>query len=224
MLELSILLKVKESIEDKSRSQLVKIIRNAIEEAISNPTEDFNVDTLRDTISNVKGPPSSLPKSEEQIRVQQEISYLEKQLDDLRLLQLESDKTRKTLSEQLRAAKQKVTETSISDRIDSASANLTNPAKSDTVKPGSSVLLRDFKISGQIGEPGQHDKLTYVSLIHQIDTGLERGYSEKEVCDVIIKSISPHSSFVKLHLNVATTLVREIAINFAHIFPRKDGC
>ena len=195
LLELSILLKVKESIEDKSRSQLVKIIRNAIEEAISNPTEDFNVDTfLRDTISNVKGSPSSLPKSEEQTRVQQEISYLEKQLDDLRLLQLESDKTRKTLSEQLRAAKQKVTETSISDSIDSASANLTNPAKSETVKPGSSVLLRDFKISGQIGEPGQHDKLTYVSLIHQIDTGLERGYSEKEVCDAIIKSISPHSS------------------------------
>ena len=136
LLERSILLKVKESIQDKSRSQLIKIIRNAIEDAISNPTEDFNVDTfLRDTMSNVKGSPSSLPKSEGQTRVQQEISYLEKQLDNLRLLQLESDKTRKTLSEQLWAAKQKVTETSISDHIDSASANLTNPAKSETVKP-----------------------------------------------------------------------------------------
>ena len=66
LLELSILLKVEESSEDKSRSQLVKIIRNTIEEAISNPTEDFNMDTvLHDTISNIKGSASPLHKSEE---------------------------------------------------------------------------------------------------------------------------------------------------------------
>lgn len=58
----------------------------------------------------------------------------------------------------------------------------------------SAILHREFKISGQIEEPGQFDKLTYVSLIHQIDSGLGKGYSEKDVADAVIKSISPHSS------------------------------
>ena len=34
----------------------------------------------------------------------------------------------------------------------------------------------------------------HVSLIHQIDSGLANGYSEKHVADAVIKSISPHSS------------------------------
>ena len=78
--------------------------------------------------------------------------------------------------------------------FDCASSNVANNSKPESVKPGPSVLVREFKISGQIGEPGQHDTLTYVSLTHQIDSELEKGYSEKEVCDAIIKSISPHSS------------------------------
>ena len=57
-----------------------------------------------------------------------------------------------------------------------------------------SILQREFKISGQILEPGQYDKLTYVSLIHQIESGLAKGYSEKDIADAVIKSISPHSS------------------------------
>ena len=57
-----------------------------------------------------------------------------------------------------------------------------------------SILRREFKISGQIGEPAQADKLTYVSLTHRIDSGISKGYSESEICDAVIKSISPQSS------------------------------
>ena len=42
-------------------------------------------------------------------------------------------------------------------------------------------------ISGQIGEPCQTDKLTFVSLSHLIDFGLKRQYKESEV-------VSLHSS------------------------------
>ena len=34
------------------------------------------------------------------------------------------------------------------------------------VKLGSSILKHEFKISGQIGEPGEIEKLMFVSLIH----------------------------------------------------------
>ncbi len=44
---------------------------------------------------------------------------------------------------------------------------------------------REFKISGQIGEPGQTD------LAHQIENGLSRGFSELEVVDAVIRAIAP---------------------------------
>ena len=55
------------------------------------------------------------------------------------------------------------------------------------------MLRREFKISGQIGEPGQTEKLTFVSLM-QIDSGLKRDYQENETVDAVIRAISPHSS------------------------------
>ena len=61
-------------------------------------------------------------------------------------------------------------------------------------KSSSSLLRREFKISGQIGEPGQTEKLTFVSLMHQIDSGLKRDYQENEIVDAVIRAISPHSS------------------------------
>ena len=41
-----------------------------------------------------------------------------------------------------------------------------------------SVKLKDFKMSGTVGEPGEKGKLTNGSLLHQIDTGIDRGFDE----------------------------------------------
>ena len=64
----------------------------------------------------------------------------------------------------------------------------------NTAMPSNSLLRREFKISGQIGEPGQADKLTFVSLTHQIDPGIKRNYKETEIVDAVIVAISLHSS------------------------------
>ena len=39
------------------------------------------------------------------------------------------------------------------------------------------------------------NRLTFVSLMHQIDSGLKRGYKESEIVDAVIRAISLHSSF-----------------------------
>ena len=44
-----------------------------------------------------------------------------------------------------------------------------------------SVLHRDFKIQGVVGEPRQKDKLGYQSLISQIEAGLRKEYTELEL-------------------------------------------
>ena len=192
LLELAVYFDIEEGVDGRSRCQLVKIIRNAVEETLSNSKEDFDVTIfLNDAISKIKGTSSIPNRPADQSNAQYEILDFEQQLADLNQLQIESDNARQALLEQLKNAKGKLLKTNLSDF---ASSNVANNSKLESVKPGFSILVRELKISGQIGEPGQHDKLTYVSLIHQIDSGLEKGYSEKEVCDAIIKSIPPHSS------------------------------
>ena len=61
-------------------------------------------------------------------------------------------------------------------------------------KSSSSLLCHKFKISGQIGEPGQTEKLTFVSLMPLIDSGLKRDYQENKIVDAVIRAISPHGS------------------------------
>ena len=44
---------------------------------------------------------------------------------------------------------------------------------------------RELKIIGQIGELGQKDKLSFVSLVRQIEGALKKGYKPVEVADAV---------------------------------------
>lgn len=59
--------------------------------------------------------------------------------------------------------------------------------------PGQTPLPwhKEFKISGQIGEPGQKDRLTFSSLARQIEHGLLKGFPETEIVDAVIRAIVP---------------------------------
>ena len=142
MLELAVYFDVEEAVESRSRCQLVRILRNAVEETLSHPKEDFNVTIfLNDAISKVKGTSSIPNRPADQTNAQHEILENEQQLADLNQLQRESDNARQTLLEQLKAAKGKLLETTPSD---CASNNVANNSKPESIKPGSSILVREF--------------------------------------------------------------------------------
>ena len=92
------------------------------------------------------------------------------------------------------AAMKKTTTGKAANKANKPQENQTLTTDGTILDVGSSLLRREFKISGQIGEPGQTEKLTFVSLTHQIDSGLKRGYKERDIVDAITRSISPHSS------------------------------
>lgn len=73
---------------------------------------------------------------------------------------------------------------------------------------------REFKLSGQIGEPGQTEKLTFVSLMHQTDSAFKRGYNESEIVDAVIRAISPYSSIDRL-LSLRGALTNGFGYHFA---------
>lgn len=61
----------------------------------------------------------------------------------------------------------------------------------ESVRDLKQVFRREFKINGQIGEPNQKDKLTFVSLVRQIESALARGYLETEIVDAVLRAILP---------------------------------
>ena len=60
-------------------------------------------------------------------------------------------------------------------------------------KPAVSIskFKRDFKISGQIGDVSQKDRLSFSSLVHQIENDLKNDYIEDEIKEAVIKAINP---------------------------------
>lgn len=64
---------------------------------------------------------------------------------------------------------------------------------------------KDLKISGQIGEPGQKDRLTFSSLAHQIEHGLSKGFPDVEKVDAVIRAIVPGMQ-LRSNLEVKTDL------------------
>ncbi|KAF0027602.1 hypothetical protein F2P81_020343 [Scophthalmus maximus] len=54
-----------------------------------------------------------------------------------------------------------------------------------------SMWCKDFKVSGQIGELKQKDRLTFSSLARQIESGLSKDYPESEIVDALIHAITP---------------------------------
>ena len=49
-----------------------------------------------------------------------------------------------------------------------------------------SILRRQFKITGQTGDPDEKDKLNYSSLYKQIETGVEQKYKEHDIVDGVL--------------------------------------
>ena len=53
------------------------------------------------------------------------------------------------------------------------------------------TLRREFRIAGLIGEAGQRDKLSYISLMNQIEAGQRKGHSQADIIEAVIRAVSP---------------------------------
>ena len=89
------------------------------------------------------------------------------------------------------------------------------PPQEDSVQKllATSALRRQFKISGQIGEPDQKDKISFSSLARQIQTGLAQGCVESEIVDGVIRSITPGMvlrSYLETHQDLTLDRLKKI--------------
>ena len=76
-----------------------------------------------------------------------------------------------------------------------------------------SVLRRQFKIIGQIDEPNQKDKLSYTSLVRQIEAGVDQGFTEKKIREGVIQAICPGPvlrSYLETYSDLTLNRLRKI--------------
>ncbi len=168
-----------EELREQSRGRMINLLRRFLEELVEgmeNPTA--KIELLNDAFLMLGGPPEQVPQTVEKEK-ENELANLLQEYQQLKGQQ------EKQLLEIV--AKIDKLEGGINDKTAKASA--TNSSNASVVELSSSthgLLRRDFKISGQTGEAGQSEKLTYISLNHQIESGLKRKYSEDEIVDAVI--------------------------------------
>ena len=70
------------------------------------------------------------------------------------------------------------------------SAN-TSPSMAEVTEVLAAAMNRkEFRIHGQIGQPGQGDKLSFPSLARQIEEGKRKGYPDEDIVEAVIRATS----------------------------------
>ena len=62
-----------------------------------------------------------------------------------------------------------------------------NPDKTPLGTP----FRKDLRISGQIGDVTQKDRLRYSSQAHQMALAAQKGYTDSEIIEAVVKAVNP---------------------------------
>ena len=194
--EFAVSIKLDIELAGKSKIVATKLIQKSIEQRLDTEGE------LAQKVERVQNALKYLKPESKKNEPDDALSELKKQIDELK------QKQQAEMNDML----SKLAQTKTAHDTNVNADKLESP-KGTKLSASESFLRREFKISGQIGEPGQTDKLTFVSLTHQIDSGLKRQYKECEIVDAVIRAISLHSSlrsYVETLSNLSLPKLRKI--------------
>ena len=164
-------------VKDKGKFSIINKIGNVIEEQLTGLADEDKVGFLQPIAEILIDLPPPLEELDDN---KSELLILKKEIEALKLMHEQISK-----------------EVGVKESITQVKQEQVNLQSGDGVSPfqslieSTSVLRRQFKIVGQIGDPDQKDKLNYNSLRRQIDTGVEQKYKEHEIVDGVIRAISP---------------------------------
>ena len=158
----------------KSKLALTRLLRRDIEEKIVQFEDE---DSCRTFIENTRAELREKDDNES-VKSQDETTN-----DEIEKLKEQLSSLEENHLKQVEALQLKIKET--------ASKQTGTKTNTGTVSDLKQIFRRDFKLNGQIGEPNQKDKLTFISLVRQIESALARGDQEAEIIDAVIRAIVP---------------------------------
>ena len=216
-----------EGIEGKSRIFIIRKIRQEVEKALAvlEGREADNqeiIQYLRDVLAFVTGKPPPLEESvsedpdedgadEEENFSEAKREYEEMQAEFVELLSLQEKK--------LQAAKERFEVLSQTTGKKSPSqSRLQSKPEIKFAQPSNEVVttnqlfrFKDLKIQGTISN--EKNRISYTSLNKQIESAIDKGYSEREIVDAIINAVSPSlhiRSYLESIKNLGLTELRKI--------------
>ena len=176
-----------EHVTGKSRRALIKLISDYIQREELEHLEDEGMAgllVLRDKITELQEAATVAQKQTQEAELQEE--------------QRKKEQEEERLRKEIEALQLKLAATQEQNKKDKPeSKEIKTPAPNRMLIQSTSPSYppapwhKDFKIAGQIGEPGQKDRLTFSSLARQIEHGLSKGVPELEIVDAVIRSIIP---------------------------------
>ena len=177
--EFALHVKVEKSVvEGKGKLSVIRSIRRKIDDSVDVLTGDDQIDYVDGLMTHLGPPPLEGMEDkygQEGLQNKSDLKKLKQELGDL--------ESKQQLVEEKLAKMQK--------------EKLTGTVKEEeTIKfpvkgVEQSIFRRDFKIQGVVGDPGQKEKLGYQALISQIEAGLTKGYSDKEVVSAVVRVVQP---------------------------------
>ena len=165
----------KSDFEGKSRFATVRILTKGIEKLLDKLKDEEKVAFLKQTLEMINPKTRDTETPAETSGVDEEVRQ---EMD--REVYLQKEKQKRDLE---------AIQTRFAIMTGQTGVEQENPeANLGSLRP---ILKRDFRILGTIGSQGTRDQLSFISLSRQIESGKEKGYSDREVIDAIIKSIAP---------------------------------
>lgn len=179
LIELAKHLKVYE--DGDGRLKVLKNVRRKVEEDVEHAEDQLSVlNQINEFIGR-----------DEQDQETDEYANAKKQLEEMQ----------ESFNKQMELQKKQIEEATA--KLESLKAAQTDGSSNETVsthhQADNSVFRREFKIVGSIG--GEKDKLSYVGLMRQIDSGLPNVFKEDEIIDAVIRCINS-STKLKSYLEI----------------------
>ncbi|XP_058616089.1 uncharacterized protein LOC131530047 [Onychostoma macrolepis] len=179
--------------ENKTRRALIRLMEKTLDSI--EETEDKEV--FLQCLENLRSLIDSVIKSTETASniPPDEPNELDMLKEKYTRLQMEQAQACQTLEEEIVAMEQRLREETraITDKP---------PALPEV------TLRREFRICGQIGEAGQREKLSYTSLMNQIESELQKGHPETEIIEAVTRAVSPG-----LHLRDMLEIKRDLTLS-----------
>lgn len=165
--------KVDESdLEGKGKLDIIRAIRRKVEDSVNKLHGDDQIEYLDGLMIHL-GPP---PLEGMEDKYGDPETEMKEKLDKLKteLTELESKK-----------------KATVQEGKSASSGDDSDTIKIPLLGVQQTILRRDFKIQGVVGDPGQKDKLGYQALMSQIEAGIAKGYSDKEVVSAVVRAVQP---------------------------------
>ncbi|KAL0160502.1 hypothetical protein M9458_044227, partial [Cirrhinus mrigala] len=178
--------------ENRTRRALIRIVEKKLDDIEETEDKEVFLQCLEDLLSLIDSLIQST-KAASSI-TPDEPNELDMLKEKYSRLQMEQAQARQTLEGEIVAMEQRL-------REETRAATVTLPALPEV------TLRREFRISGQIGEARQREKLSYTSLMNQMESGLRKGHSETEIIEAVTRAVSPG-----LHLRDMLEIKRDLTL------------